>query len=158
MTCLQELKVMADRNRLEAECRVFTRYLADQLPDSYILKKYSDALLDKQPAAFQPQSAFDALLLKLAMIHPWMTRANDIYSRFFFSDSVLRKKLVLLLAILETREPTASHLDAPVRTSLIRFLLLFTGQAIIAGLLLVLSTLTLTPARLLMANKAPSRP
>jgi len=146
---------MTDRDRLKTECHVFTQYLTDQPPDSYILKKYSEAIIDKQPAAFQLQSAFDALLLKLAIVHPWMTRATDIYSRFFFSGSVLRKKLVLLLAILETHEPVASRLDAATRTGLTRFILLFTGQSVIAGLLLVLSTLTLSPVRLVLGRKMP---
>lgn len=136
------------------ECRVFTRYLADQLPDDYILDKYAQAFEAGQPLHNMAESAFDRLLVRLAATHPVMTQASDIYSRFFYSDSPLRKRLVLLLALLESRAPTAAGFDTPTHTGLPGLVLGMTLHGVGSGVLLVLATLTLLPARLLMHSDA----
>ncbi|NNM00448.1 MAG: hypothetical protein HKO62_06830 [Gammaproteobacteria bacterium] len=49
-------------------------------------------------------SRFDRLLLRLARAGSVATRLTDGYARFFVPGSLLRDKLVLLLAILETSD------------------------------------------------------
>lgn len=86
----------------DKECRVFTRYLVKQEPTAYVLEKYNHlhGTLD-----FEPKDFHDALLLKLAGKGFFLTRMADAYSRFFRSDSALRKKLAYLMAILEVTPP-----------------------------------------------------
>ena len=74
---------MPDTDFTAAECRVFTRYLIGCLPDAYIMRKYAQAFEPDYPLGDAVIPGFDALLLKLAVLHPLLTRTTDIYSRFF---------------------------------------------------------------------------
>lgn len=84
------------------ECQTFCRYLVKQKPNDYVIKKYH---LCQQKLGFRPVDFHDALLLKLAGRTPFFTRMADAYSRFFRSDSCVRKKLSYLVAILEVSTP-----------------------------------------------------
>jgi NADH dehydrogenase len=84
------------------ECRVFTRYLVKQEPTPYVLEKYR---LLHQTLDFTPADFHDSLLLKLAAKGFFFTRMADGYSRFFRSNSTVRKKLAYLMAILEVTPP-----------------------------------------------------
>ena len=88
---------MPDTDFIAAECRVFTRYLIGRQPDAYIMRKYAQAFEPGYPLGEDEAPGFDALLLKLAVLHPLLTRTADIYSRFFRPASAVRKRLVLLL-------------------------------------------------------------
>jgi len=91
------------------ECRVFCRYLVKQTPNNYVLEKYHQC---QQKLNFQPVDFFDAFLLKLAAARPFFTRMTDAYSRFFRSNSIVRKKLAYLMAILETSPPYFRFYDS----------------------------------------------
>lgn len=94
---------------LERECRVFTRYLAGREPTPYVIAKYraAHAAVD----AYGVQSAFDGRLVAGARLHPVFAWLVDAAARFTAPRGLLRKKLVLLLAILETAPPFFSAIE-----------------------------------------------
>ena len=95
---------------LESECEVFARYLLSCTPAPYVVRKYSAA--HHVSAVFSTGSRFDNLLVRIASVHPALTRLADSYARIFAPGALLRKKLVLLLAILETSAPSCYLIEA----------------------------------------------
>ncbi len=96
---------------IERECRVYCRYLIGKDPDQYILRKYREGYL-KTGIEGGGDSPFDNLVMSLARINPVFTCLADTYTRFFLQNSSFRKKLILLLAILESYGPTYSYIDS----------------------------------------------
>lgn len=96
--------------RLERECRVFGRYLLGQEMSPYVRTKYAEGhaalAWDRGPGFFDP------LLVAIAARHPLAVKPCDAYARFFRPRGLLRKKLVLLLAILEMTPPYYRSIDA----------------------------------------------
>jgi NADH dehydrogenase len=82
------------------ECGIFTRYLLNVLPAPYVVAKYEDA--HRLLPELSHGTRFDAFLLRVGLAHPTFTKLADSYARIFFPDATLRKKLVVLLAILES--------------------------------------------------------
>jgi len=144
---------MGDDERVNVECRVFTRYLTGQLPDRYISKKYAEAFSSGQPLSRDLQSGFDALLVRLASIHPLLVRAVDAFSRLFYKDSTLRKRLVLLLALLESQASSAVVIDHPDQTTITGFVFTMAVQLLVFSVLLGVATLFLLPLRLLLGRQ-----
>ncbi len=139
--------------RINTECRVFCRYLTGQLPDPYISRKYAEAFSPRQPLSRDLQSEFDALLVRLAVIHPLFTRTVDIFSRIFYTDSTLRKRLVLLLALLEIQSSTAVELDYPDKTTITGFMFAMTIQVTVSAVLLGIAVPFLLPLKLLLGRQ-----
>lgn len=103
--------IMRNAN-LNRECRVFCRYLLDQEPTAYLLDKYREGH-DKHPLEQEAQAdRFEGLLVRVAGQGPFFTRLADSYARFFLPRAVLRKKLILLLALAESCAPTHQVFDA----------------------------------------------
>lgn len=95
---------------LERECEVFTRLLTGQTPTEYVIRKYVDGHRARPDLA--AVAGFERVLLGHAARGPVMARLADAYARRLFPRGSLRKKLVLLLAILETSP--ALHRDVDV--------------------------------------------
>jgi hypothetical protein len=93
---------------LQQQCEVFCRYLIGQKPDKYVQKKYAEWHLNMD---FRAMDRFDNFLVKWATKGSLFCKCCDSYSRFFRSSSLLRKKLIYLLAILETSPQFYSFLD-----------------------------------------------
>lgn len=96
---------------LDAECRLFTRYLCDREPDEYVLANYRSA--HAHLALAPDPGGLDAALLRAARGGPRRLRLADAHARLVHPRSVLRKKLVLLLAILECHAPFAGAISGP---------------------------------------------
>jgi nucleoside-diphosphate-sugar epimerase len=94
---------------LVKECHTFSRYLSGMKPSVYILDKY---YLCHQTIDFTPVDFHDKLLLKVAKKGAFFTRMTDAYSRFFRSNSIVRKKLAYLMAILEVSPPYYRFFDS----------------------------------------------
>ena len=144
---------MRDKEQINAECSAFNRYLTGQLPDSCTAEKYAAAFLPGQPLSEDLRSGFDALLVRLAVIHPLFTRAVDAFSRFFYAGSTLSKRLIILLAILESRASTAVELDYPDKTTFLGFLFSTAMQFTVFTILLGVATLFLFPLKLLLGRQ-----
>ncbi|MGH8550569.1 MAG: NAD-dependent epimerase/dehydratase family protein [Methylococcales bacterium] len=148
LSCLAAARTGHPEDALNAECSVYTRYLADQEPDLYIQRKYAEAFEPGRPLAIRARSRFEALLEKLSTKNPIYTRALDGYCKFFYRDSIVRQKLVLLLAILECRASTAGKIDRADRLAPPLMLLTFLTQITSSILLLSVATILLSPVRL----------
>ena len=92
--------MMPNKHSVERECQVFCEYLLSCAPQSYAVRKYVDA--HEVSPKFSAGNRFDDLLLRVARVHPVLTKLADSYARLFVPNALLRKKLILLLAILET--------------------------------------------------------
>lgn len=129
---------------INSECDVFSRYLVSQVPTDYIRRQYETAVVARNLASDAEFSAFDRRTLRLARRHAFFTRLADAYCAIFHRHGVLRRKLILLLAILEHTAPTATRFDRPkirgpvgIGTNLFVLGTSF-GLSLIAGMLLLL--------------------
>ena len=137
-------------SQLERECDVFSRYLLGTRPTSYVVEHYVDFHVRRGIPRSRVAHQFDTLLLRVARASPWCARIADSYASMHYKSASLRKKLVLLLGILECVTPTAQQLDETrhrnavvAATSMsIQFLGYFTHLAI--------ATVVLGPVHLLL--------
>jgi NADH dehydrogenase len=136
------------------ECEVFSRYLLSRPPDAYLLRKYCEASSFGEPAG--ERSPFEDLLLRLATLHPLLTRAVDAYARWFCPRALVRKKLILVLAIAESWAPSYVELDRADGGGRLMFVARLSAHAIASGLLLLLAVLLLQPMRLLLRARRKS--
>ncbi len=131
---------------LEHECRVFTRYITCLEATPYVIEKYRAA--HATVLQHTPDDPFSQRLLDIAGHSPLATRIADAYARLLAPRCQLRRKLILLLAILETAEPYCHGIDnTPPRSLLAAMLnLCITGTA---GTLAALTgVLVFTPLRI----------
>lgn len=133
-------------NILDRECAVFCRYLIGQEPNEYVRRKYRAA---HQTGVLRDQ-AEDMFLVKVAGIGPWSTKLIDVYARCFRPFSLVRKKLVLLLAILESCAPTHAYLDAVDSNSIPLLLLRLFQRCLTFALVVVVGVLIILPADLIL--------
>ena len=109
-----------DLATIDRECAVFTRYLVGQPHTDYIHKQYEMAVLARDLANDAEFAAFDRRTLNFARRNVFFTRVTDAYCAIFHRHGVLRRKLILLLAILEHAAPTADRFDRPKNPRLYR--------------------------------------
>jgi len=125
-----------DQFRLQQECRTFTRYLMHREPDSYVLRKY----LECHAAVFQDASIvvpIDNALLRFARKGRFWTRIADAYARIFRPRGTLRRKLILIFAILENSR--AYHCEFTSGGSVSGWAAYLRVASAIAGFLMALS-------------------
>ncbi len=107
-------------NKLIQECMVFAFYLTGVKPTEYVIDKYKQG---NQSGNFLITSRFDNILLKFAVFHPSATRIADTYSRIFYRNSLIQRKLILILAILECSSPAYKYFDKPEASNKLSFVL-----------------------------------
>lgn len=96
---------------LGRECRRLTRYLTGQEPDPRVLQHYRRFHELGRPG-FVP-AGVDRMLLGSARLGGFPAALADSYAARFRKRSPLRRKLVLLLALLESVPSTAQWMDTP---------------------------------------------
>jgi len=129
---------------LEDEGRTFGTAILGVVPDDYVASQYARA---HQHLALQPATAFDDTLLAFAALGPLSLRAADGYARFFAPTTALRRKLAVLVAILESTAPSDTAFAAqaePASAVVVR--LVFTGVGF--ALLLAVGIVALAPLQL----------
>jgi len=135
----------AERAALEDEAQAFTLGLLGAAPDGYVTDRYARA---HQHLPLQPTGAFDALLVGFAHHGTWALRAADGYARFFAPASSLRRKLAVLVAILESAAPSDSAFassDEPPLGVIVHLLITGGGFALLLGVgIMALAPLQLT--------------
>jgi hypothetical protein len=132
---------------LDRECAVFCRYLIGQQPNEYVKEKYRAG--HRAGSLWNGgECSADAFLVKVAGIAPWITKLVDSYARVFRPSSTVRKKLVLLLAILESCAPTHAYLDAVDSGAVPLLFLRLICRCVIFVLVLTLGVLLLFPVEL----------
>jgi hypothetical protein len=143
----RETAALADA--LDAECRVFTRHLLGLEPDAYVAARYR-AAHEAQPS-LASAGRFDDALAGFARRGPVFAKLADSYASLFAPGSLLRRKLVMLLAILETSRPFYRGIDAAIggRKPLVFARLALSG--VVAAASLVAGTLIFVPVRMFHA-------
>ena len=96
---------------LDQECDLFTRYLIHQSSDHYIREKYREAHLYLNIYSGREPCYFDYYLTDISRNSVFHTRIVDTYSRILFRNSIVQKKLILLMAILESCYPSHLYFD-----------------------------------------------
>lgn len=126
---------------LARECAVFSTYLIGIRPTEYIQVKYVEAHRWREDLIARDR--VDRVLIRLARTHPVLTRCADSYSRFLLPESVMRKKLVVMLALLETSFPACKVVDQVASAGLLRVSLRLSldGALMIAGLVMIVAIL-----------------
>jgi hypothetical protein len=95
--------------QLERECRGYLRYLCRQSPSIYITEKYVD--FHRKGGAALELDEFDRFLVRFSTRNILCARLADSYARVFRKESAVRKKLILLLALMESAPETYERLD-----------------------------------------------
>jgi hypothetical protein len=93
------------------ECDVFHRYLMGAAAPEDVLTAYRRAHEVGGVEARGVAEPLDRALLGVARNGPAWTRIVDAYAAVFAKSSLLRRKVVLLLAILESRGSSSEALD-----------------------------------------------
>lgn len=135
---------------LESECRVYCRYLIGRSPSDYVRVKYALYHSRSEAKAALPIDGIDGLLLRLSRITPLATRLVDSYSSLFHKNSVVRKKLVLLLAILECTRSTFQEVDSTDQGGRTRIYMKLLARVGVYALSLILATPPLAALHLIM--------
>lgn len=145
-------KYRAEADVLKAECDVFARYLVDHKPNAYVMAKYDDAHNAESFNRSLDGGFFDGLLLSVSRTSPLMARLVDTYTSVFCKKAVVRKKMILLLAILETCAPSFADFDLDRGRGITSLCLGIARQSATFGLTLLIGTLLFLPLQLTLAT------
>ena len=102
-----------------AECHVYARYLADTNPTPYVVDAYARLRPTASRSARADARLIERSLLAASRWGAWPLRVADGYARFFLPRSVLRRRLVLMLAILENSPDGERQLNSGDEGSLV---------------------------------------
>lgn len=131
---------------LESECRVFTRFLIGVAPEAYVIEKYVEA--HGKVAALTGGDAFERRMVRIAARGPVLAKAVDAYARLAAPRSLLRNKLVLLLAILESCAPSYRLLEAVDGAAVPVQFLRLAGRGLLGAVSILLGAALVVPLRL----------
>jgi hypothetical protein len=118
-----------------------------------VLQHYADAVRSSGAA---PADRFDAWLLTLARRSPGRTALADCYARHARPYGQVRRRLTLMLALLETHGATHAHYDSAAPASMLRTWLMLALAG--AGWMLrsLAATAVCLPAHLRLRGADPS--
>jgi hypothetical protein len=137
-------------SQLERECHTYTRYLIGGIPSQYVLNRYLDFHHKSDAINGAGFDAFDQFLVGVSSRRPFWTSMADSYASVFRKDSVVRKKLVLMLALLECAAPSFEALDEVEARSAMATSISVAWQAAKYAFLLGSSVVVFTPVRAAM--------
>jgi len=128
---------MTDPDSTARECEALTRYLVGSAPSAYVLQSYRRL----RPTAAIAEAPIDRALDRAVRLGPTTARMADAYARRFRPTGSLRRRLTLLLAILENAPDTWERVGAGTAAgplaagARIAGTLLASGIALVAGIL-----------------------
>jgi hypothetical protein len=140
---------------LARECDVFCRYLLERPCDPYVLEKY--ALAHRVTPHYAGGTRFDALLLRLAAAGPFGTHVADSYACLLARSSVLRRKLILLAAILESCSAAHGFEEGEKSRAPLAVYAGMLARSVAFGLRLALAAIPLLPLQILLDRAGPGR-
>ncbi|NQY96270.1 MAG: NAD(P)H-binding protein [Henriciella sp.] len=142
-----------DTESAEKESNVMTRHMTGVRADPSITHHYVQALeatgLDREG------SRFDQLTLKLLRLGGVFSSLLDVYCGLLRRRGVLRRRQVLLTAILENAAPTHDAFDKPYAKGALGTFAQLAGTGIASGIWFVLSLIALLPIQIALALVAP---
>lgn len=133
------------------ECGVFTRHIAGRAATPRVSEQYAAA--HRVLPGLEPGDGHERWLLRVARRGPAACRVADAWARLAAPQGAFRRKLVVLLAILEVTPPYAAELDQPRGGALLAWLRIAGSGVAFAGALAV-GVLLFLPARLAAGRKA----
>jgi len=134
---------------LARECDVFCRYLTGQAASPFIVEKYAEA--HARDPRYGKSSTFDGVLLGAARLAPALAHLVDSYAAVGARSSLLRKKLVLLVAILESSSPAHGFDDQITDTPASVVILRMAGRGVLFAVRFVLAAVVLLPLQFVLA-------
>ena len=139
-----------------AECRTFGRYLSGAEPTEYATRCYLRLL----PSAAVPEDA-NSLLIERALVAagrvgPLPLRIADAYARFLVPRSLLRRRLILLLAILENSAPAERTFNSGAEQSLPVLAAQLVVTLVASGLCLVAGVIAFGPVHIVSGVRGPN--
>jgi len=137
-------------SQLERECVTYTRYLIGQMPSEYVVNRYLDFHQKSEAMADLGFDAFDQFLVSVSARGPFWASMADSYASVFRKDSVVRKKLVVTLALLECVSPSFEALDEVDGRSAMAMPIALALRAVRYAFLLGGSAVVFTPVRAAM--------
>ncbi|HEX9075743.1 MAG TPA: hypothetical protein VF932_08170 [Anaerolineae bacterium] len=141
---------------LRDECILFSRYLAHQVPNDYVIRKYREAHHKSEPLRRQELGRFDLLLLRFARTNRLGAKLVDAYTCLFFRSSIVRMKMVLLLAILESCSPSYTYFDSPDAGGILGFCFRMLVQGVIFVASLAIGVVLFLPVHIFFVAGALS--
>jgi hypothetical protein len=136
------------------EARTFASYLGAPSYPSEISERYHRAIQDWRAT---PSDRFDAWLVRLAGMSPGLTAIADTYARLARPYGDLRRRLTLMLALLETHGATHAAYDRARPSSTAGAWLALAGVGTLWALRALVAVVICAPAHLLLGAKAPTR-
>ena len=106
-------KKRADVHDLSRECKVYVSYLVDWIPDNYVLDKYQEANEISEVLRICDGKGLDRMLVAISASHRFLTRLVDVYTRVFYPNALVRRKWIVLLAILESTAASHQYFESP---------------------------------------------
>jgi hypothetical protein len=138
---------------LEKECIAFCNYLIRQSPNDYVIRKYREAHQQIGLIPTPVKSSFDLFLLNLAT-HDFTMKWIDAYTSIFSRRAIIRRKWILLIAILESCSPSHEYFDVPEGESKYLLFARMTARCVSFLIKFCLSTLILFPIYLVFSLRA----
>lgn len=139
---------------LKRECLLMTRYLIGQDPSDYVISKYIDAHKYSEMVEDMHLKPFDRFLLRAAVQNTFFLKVIDAYSAIFARSSVLRNKLILMVAILESCAPSYRRFEAHETSPKIITLIDLIGKGIGFAITFASALLFVIPAHIVFALHA----
>lgn len=136
---------------LRRECFTYTRYLIGQAPSDYVVDKYCQCHRTSGAFAGLDVDRFDKLAVRISARTPLLARLADAYASRFCKSSAVRKKLILLLALLECSPPSFHFLDSPDGCSRSEMYVRLGFGACLYGFMLFFSWILFSPLRLFLS-------
>ena len=140
---------------LARECRIFTAYLTGREPTAYVQEKYE---CGHQSLPGGRPDRFDASLTKFARRGCLAVAVGDAYAQFFRPTSVLRQKLVLLLAILENSPEFHAFLNSADDAGRLPVVFRLGLRGVAFLLTLLIGVVVLGPTHLILGDRPPASP
>jgi hypothetical protein len=138
---------------VRAECRTFTVYLTGNEPDELVVVSYARGLASDAFGRRSGDPSLDRALIGLARRGPFATGLTDAWARIFTPAGGLRRRLVLLVAILESTTPAYHAFEPAARGRIVAFAaLLVTGLGFLTRLVVAVPVVAI--ARWLQSTPA----
>lgn len=142
------------KRALKEECRALTAYLVGTAPSAYTEEQYARAAHIHGLAFDEDFSCFDRTTLRLARSNGLAARSADAYCALLHRRGVLRRKLIVLSAILEHVAPTNEAFDKVETRGVALAVLSLAGYGVVSTLSLVVGAAVLLPTKLVCALSA----
>lgn len=142
------------RRVLARECRTLFGYVFGGEPAPALVERYLAGHRALGARLRAPSDGLDGLLLRAARRGRLLARLADTYARLFRPGALIRRKLSLLVAIVESTPEGASAFDSPDAPAGLRFLGTAAVRALGFALALAASVALFAPAALLAGGRA----